>query len=50
MAQEIVVYAIVAAAAGWTAWSLFLRGAVKRRRAASAGKAADCGPDCACGD
>ena len=48
MVQQLVVYAIVAAAAGWTAWSLFLRGWLKRRAAAS--KAGTCGPDCACGD
>jgi hypothetical protein len=48
MVQQIIVYVIVAAAAGWTVWSLFLRGWMKRRAAAD--KAADCGSDCACGD
>ena len=43
-----IVYAIVAAAAGWTAWTLFLRGLLKRRAAAKGGPA--CGGDCACGD
>jgi len=46
--QQAVVYAIVAGAAGWTIWSLFLRGWVKRRRAA--GRSAKTGSDCACGD
>lgn len=53
MAQWIVVYLIVAAAAGWTAWSLFLRGMVRRARAARAGVPASsgsCGDDCGCGD
>ncbi len=49
MVQALIVYAIVAVAAGWTAWSLVLRGWVKRR-AASRKQAVDCGPDCACGD
>jgi hypothetical protein len=47
MVQQIVVYALVAGAAGWTVWTLFLRGALKRRAAAKGG---DCGPGCACGD
>ncbi|MGA0600741.1 hypothetical protein ACO2Q3_08550 [Caulobacter sp. KR2-114] len=53
MAQWIVVYLIVAAAAGWTAWNLVLKGMVRRARAARAGVAArdlNCGDDCACGD
>ena len=51
MVQWLVVSVIVAAAAGWTAWSLFLRGMVRRARAAKAGgPAGGCGPDCACGD
>ena len=51
MIQTLVVYAIVAGAAGWTAWTLVLRGWVRRRAAARlpAGSAS-CGPDCACGD
>ncbi len=47
MVQMITVYVIVAAAAAYAAWRLFLRGWLKRRKAA---RAADCGPDCACGD
>ena len=50
MLETLVVYVIVAAAAGWTAWSLFLKGWLKRRTAARAKGPADCGPDCACGD
>jgi hypothetical protein len=52
MAQWIIVYLIVAAAAGWTAWNLFLKGMVRRARAAKVGGAAagGCGDDCACGD
>jgi hypothetical protein len=48
MVQQAVVYAIVAAAAGWTVWSMWLRGFLRRRAAAKS--AAACGPDCACGD
>ncbi|HWA62844.1 MAG TPA: hypothetical protein VG939_15795 [Caulobacteraceae bacterium] len=48
MVEQAIVYLIVAAAAGWAAWSLFLRGMVRRARAKSG--AANCGPDCACGD
>ena len=48
MIQTLAVYAIVAAAAGWVAWSLFLRGMVKRRAAVA--KGGNCGGDCACGD
>jgi hypothetical protein len=48
MAQTLIVYAIVAVAAGWTGWSLFLRGWLRRRAAAKA--SAGCGPGCACGD
>ena len=48
MLQTLIVYAVVAIAAGWTLWSLFLRGWVRRRNAARS--AAGCGPDCACGD
>lgn len=53
MAQWIVVYLIVAVAAAWTAWNLFLKGMVRRARAARAGVPArnlNCGDDCACGD
>ena len=46
MAQWLAVSVIVAAATGWTAWSLFLRGLVRRRAKAGGG----CGDDCACGD
>lgn len=48
MIQSLAVYAIVAAAAAWTGWTLFLRGWLKRR--ATAKTPASCGPDCACGD
>ena len=48
MMQTILVYVVVAIAAGWVGWSLFLRGMVKRRAAAA--KGGDCGGDCACGD
>ena len=44
MAQTLIAYAIVAAAAGWAAWSLFLRGWLRRRAKPA------CGDDCACGD
>ncbi len=47
MIQTLLVYALVAAAAAWTAWSLFLRSWLRRRATA---KADACGPDCACGD
>jgi hypothetical protein len=47
MAQSLIAYAIVAAAAAWAGWSLFLRGALRRR---TAHKKGDCGPDCGCGD
>jgi len=54
MVQTLAVYAIVAAAAAWTLWSLFLRGWLRRRAAAKSpatrSAAAGCGPDCACGD
>ncbi len=48
MIQQAIVYGIVACAAGWAAWSLFLRGMVRRARAKAG--AETCGPDCACGD
>ncbi|MDR3511587.1 MAG: hypothetical protein P4L73_08135 [Caulobacteraceae bacterium] len=47
MVQALIVYAVVAAAAGWALWSLFLRGWLRRRAAAKDG---GCGPGCACGD
>jgi hypothetical protein len=54
MAQWLAVSVIVAAAAGWTVWNLFLRGLlVRRARAASPGGralAGGCGGDCACED
>jgi hypothetical protein len=53
MLQTVVAYLIVAVAAGWTAWSLGLRGWWTRRRAAGthpARPASGCGPDCSCGD
>ena len=48
MIQTVVVYAVCHSllAAGWTAWSLFLRGWFKRRTAKAGG---DCGDNCACG-
>ncbi|HEX7758303.1 MAG TPA: hypothetical protein VF459_02290 [Caulobacteraceae bacterium] len=51
MAQWIIVYLIVAAAAGWTAWNMVLKGMIRKARAARAGASAGgCGGDCACGD
>lgn len=50
MAQWLAVSVIVAAAAGWTAWNLVLRGLVRRRAKANGGSAGACGDDCACGD
>jgi hypothetical protein len=52
MIQQLIVYAVVAVAVGWTAWTLVLRGWLKRRAAArsAAGAAANCSSDCACGD
>ena len=47
MAQTLIVYAVVALAAGWVIWSLFLRGLLRRRAAA---KGERCAGDCACGD
>ena len=47
MTQTLIAYALVTIAAGWTAWSLFLRGWLRRRAAKSA---TGCGPDCGCGD
>jgi hypothetical protein len=52
MVETLVVYLIVASAAGWTAWSMVLRGWLARRRATRplTGKApTGCGPDCNCG-
>ena len=48
MIQTLLVYAIVAAAAAWTAWILVLRGWLRRRAAVKSATA--CGSDCACGD
>ncbi len=48
MIQTLIVYAIVVLAAGWTGWSLFVRGWIRRRVAARSG--GRCGPDCACDD
>jgi len=48
MIETVAAYLIVAAAAGWTAWNLFLRGWLRRR--AAGGAKPSCGPDCACGD
>ena len=46
MIQTAVVVLVVVAAAAYAGWSLFLRGFLARRRKT----AAECGPDCACGD
>ena len=48
MVQALITYAVVALAAGWTVWSMVLRGWMRRRNAAK--PATGCGPDCACGD
>ena len=48
--QTMIVYAIVAIAAGWTVWSLGLGRWVKTRWPAAAKGSRTCGPDCACGD
>jgi hypothetical protein len=48
MIQSVIVYAVVAVASGWTVWSLFLRGWLRRRPAGKAN--ASCGRGCACGD
>jgi hypothetical protein len=47
MAQTLIAYALVAAAAAWAAWSLFLRGWLRRR--ATTAKPG-CDDNCACGD
>jgi hypothetical protein len=44
MIQTLAASLIVAAAAGWTAWSLFLRGVVRRRAKPARGD------ECACGE
>ena len=46
MIQTVVVIVVVASAAAYVGWRLFLRGLFARRRKA----AANCGPDCGCGD
>ena len=48
MVQSLIVYAVVAAAAVWTLWSMVLRGWFRRRAAAKS--QAGCGPGCGCGD
>jgi len=48
MLQALIVYALVAIAAAWIVWSMFLRGWLRRRAAAKAD--ARGGPGCACGD
>ena len=47
MIQSLIAYALVAAAAGAVLWKYVLRGRLQRRAKAAA---AECGPDCACGD
>jgi hypothetical protein len=47
MVQSLIAYAVVAAAAAWTVWSLFLKGALRRRAAA---RKASCGDGCGCAD
>ncbi len=47
MFERLIAYGIVAAAAGWTLWSLFLKGWVRARGKARNGQG---GSDCACGD
>jgi hypothetical protein len=49
MSLDLVAYAIVALAAGWTAWSLFLRRRVRQAMAKSVAQKSACGDDCACG-
>ena len=52
MGEALLVYLIVAAAAGWTSWTLVLRGWWARHQAArqNAPRAATgCSPDCSCG-
>jgi hypothetical protein len=48
LAQILIVYTVVAIAAGWIGWSMFLRGWFKRRAWTKSGAA--CGPHCNCGD
>ena len=48
MLQSVIAYGLVAGAAAWVGWSLWLRGWLKRRKARSG--PADCGPDCGCHD
>ena len=53
MAQAVLTYLIVAAAAAWTLWSMFLRGWVRARRArrtADRAAAPGCGKGCGCAD
>jgi len=47
MIESVIVYAIVAGAAGWTLWRLGARRWFKRPAAAR--NEARCGPDCGCG-
>jgi hypothetical protein len=47
MIQGLIVGLLVAGAAAYAAWSLFLRGWLRKRAAAKAG---GCGGDCNCGD
>jgi hypothetical protein len=53
MVQTLLVYLIVALAAGWTLWSFGLRGWLRRRRAgrrATNGPTGGCGDNCGCAD
>jgi hypothetical protein len=48
MIQSLIVSAVVAVAAAWTVWYLFVRGWLRRRVAAKPNAA--CGPGCCRGD
>lgn len=49
MIQTVATYAIVAAAALWLVWRMFLPATVKGRLKARLSGKDDCGPDCGCG-
>jgi len=50
MAQDLVVYALVAAAAVWVAWRLLLPARIKRSLRARLGRRAEAKPCERCGD